>query len=839
MSGRRRIIAITLVASAASLMASSAGGAQTPQTAPVGRVLVSQNTRMPTNDAALPVRGRDIPALAVDPADPGHLVMIDEDFLIGQCDFHASFDGGKTWNGGHLSVPADFANPPCNTFDSGGYAHFNKSVVFGSGQNVYTTFASHRGGQERPESKVVQGEGDSVLVAKSTDGGRTFQTSVVAIPGGPGPQPFMIRPGVAVQTRPQGDRIYAIGWDVLTEPGKGASSGPGDRRLVTTVSDDGGTTWSKPVDAEAPGEQVREPTQPVVAPDGAVYVGWRNRDPAPAPNNIVVAKSADGGATWTRSAVADVTSAPGSHIAGGFPKLAVEPRTGAIDVVYRGIKFGDPDVFFQRSTDGGTTWSPPLRVNDDPQGNKTEQVTPQVFVAPNGRIDVLWVDKRNAYPSPASLDASAQGDVYWAASTDGGATFSPNQRVTDHSMDLDVGLDARIGSYIWYGPTEAPMGDDKVLVAWGDPRLGNVDSDTQDIWMATMQIGATGPAPVETLPKASPENLSVALAQLAYPGGAEKIGSTATSKVVVVNRSDRAAALLGAVAARANDGPELLSPASGLTNNVKDEVSRFKPSGAYVIGTSSSLSSGVTKDLRAAGVRANVVRLSGATPAEEARAVAEALDGRPDEDKAAGKPAFDGAVIVNPDDPAAASAAALAAALRYPVLFTGKDSLPRATTDAIGSLHVPAALVVGSPSSIGEGVMAKLPSPKRLGDAAAVLAESKARGLPVNLAFVGDDRRPVDLALLGGAAARSGALLVAVKAAGVGAARARLDQIQVTPLVDRLVQGRSTTSASANRALIVISIVLAVLGIVLLLAALSARKQRPDNVMAADASSNA
>ena len=94
--------------------------------------------------------------------------MIDEDFLAGQCDHHASFDGGRTWESGHLTVPSGFADPPCRTFGSGGYAHFNKSVVFGSGQNVYTTFASHRREQQRPESNVVAGEGDSVIVNRST-----------------------------------------------------------------------------------------------------------------------------------------------------------------------------------------------------------------------------------------------------------------------------------------------------------------------------------------------------------------------------------------------------------------------------------------------------------------------------------------------------------------------------------------------------------------------------------------------------------------------------------------------------------------------------------------------
>jgi len=119
------------------------GGPAAQGAAPPGRV--SEATRFQAENKD-PVRGRDIPGFAVDPSDPRHVVMVDEEFIAGQCDFHTSFDGGRTWSDGHLTVPSDFADPPCRTYDSGGYAHFNKSVVWGTGQNVYTTFASHRGG---------------------------------------------------------------------------------------------------------------------------------------------------------------------------------------------------------------------------------------------------------------------------------------------------------------------------------------------------------------------------------------------------------------------------------------------------------------------------------------------------------------------------------------------------------------------------------------------------------------------------------------------------------------------------------------------------------------------
>ena len=103
-------------------------------------------------------------------------------------------------------------------------------------------------------------------------------------------------------------------------------------------------------------------------------MAWRNRDdPANAPHPIVVAKSSDGGVTWARTPIADATPAPPSAPApagnAGFPKMAADPRTGNLYVVYVGFTFGDLDTIVQRSTDNGATWSPPVRVNDDPRGN--------------------------------------------------------------------------------------------------------------------------------------------------------------------------------------------------------------------------------------------------------------------------------------------------------------------------------------------------------------------------------------------------------------------------------------------------------------------------------------
>jgi hypothetical protein len=831
---------------------------------------VGENTRF-QSDNNDPLRGRDMPGLAVNPADPRHVVMIDEDFLTGQCDFHVSFDGGRTWDSGHLTVPSDFADPPCRTFDSGGYAHFNKSVVFGSGQNVYTTFASHRGEQQRPESNVVAGEGDSVIVNRSTDGGRTFERGVVAIQGGTNSWPFIIRPGVAVQPRPQGDKLYVVGWHVVNPPGMGASGGAGERKALVASSEDGGRTWSAPVEAQGPEERVREIAPPVVGPDGAVYVAWRNRDdPANAPHPIVVAKSTDGGATWARTPIGDVgpapTSAPAPAGSSGYPRMAVDPRTGALYVVYVGFNFGDLDTIFQRSTDGGATWSPPLRVNDDPTGNGVRQLTPQVFVAPNSRVDVIWIDTRTTPPSGVVPRPAGHADLYYASSTDGGATFSTNRRISDRSMNLDEGLLGRIGTYTWYGPAAAPMGDNVILFAWGDPRFSNVDTATNDIMLATMQLGEAGPAAIDELPQASPSNLSVAASQLAYPGGSERIGAAFTSKLVVVHQDDVPGAMAGAVLARAHASPLFVTDGDSLTKEQREEIGRLNPTGMFVIGGEERIPQRLVDEMTRSGVitrlspppttttvpgstttlpmastattlaptptanRADVIRLTGATSADLGRAIAGAMDVRTDEEKGRSVPAFGGALAVNPASDESAAAIALAAALRYPVLFVERDGVPTATADAINSMAIQKTWVVGSPDAVADTVLTRLPGATRLGGgdmaatSAAVLDEVRALGLPVNVVYVADESRPVDAAVGAAAVARLGGFLLLTPGGDAAAAEEQINELGLSAEVDRIVVGESASSGDVPWALIALSGLLAAAGIFLLDRA--ARKNR-------------
>ncbi len=82
------------------------------------------------------------------------------------------------------------------------------------------------------------------------------------------------------------------------------------------------------------------------------------------------------------------------------------------------------DVMFVRSTDGGLSFSTPVRVNDDGLTNKWHWFG-TFAVAPNGRLDAVWYDSRN------SVANNTDSQLFYSYSTDAGVTWSPNVAVSN------------------------------------------------------------------------------------------------------------------------------------------------------------------------------------------------------------------------------------------------------------------------------------------------------------------------------------------------------------------------------------------------------------------------
>ena len=111
------------------------------------------------------------------------------------------------------------------------------------------------------------------------------------------------------------------------------------------------------------------------------------------------------------------------------------------------------DVMFVRSTNGGVTFSAPVRVNDDPINHSKWHWFGTMSVAPNGRIDSIWLDTRNAANNTDS-------QLFYSYSTDAGMTWAPN-----------VAVSSSFNPFLGY-PNQSKLGDYLTIVS--DNTGGNV-----------------------------------------------------------------------------------------------------------------------------------------------------------------------------------------------------------------------------------------------------------------------------------------------------------------------------------------------------------------------------
>jgi len=216
---------------------------------------------------------------------------------------------------------------------------------------------------------------------------------------------------------------------------------------------------------------------------GTVYAVWptTTSNIAPRPSGaIMVSKSTDKGKTWTTSPMTGFEPTVGS-----FVTVAWSPDGGAqgtLHAVSDGTEnpavSGNTDIYYYKSTDGGTTWSARKNVTDDDPAQLFTQVYPNIAVAPGGRVDIAFFDTRND-------PGTRSNDVYYTSSSDNGATWSKNTRITDKSIDRKIGVFSNNAD------VNAPPGlvatRNFTLVAWDDTRNGDAVGQAQDIYAVDVQ----------------------------------------------------------------------------------------------------------------------------------------------------------------------------------------------------------------------------------------------------------------------------------------------------------------------------------------------------------------
>lgn len=417
-----------------------------------GSMQVEANT--PINEPGL-VHANNSPAAASNPTDPDNVAVVHR---VDRPEFSAELnwtaDGGETWQHTELPLPDGVDRP------------FAPDVAFGPDGELYVSYVDLVGRGNTP---------DNLWLARSDDGGETLS------------DPVQVAGELAFQARLAVDDEGTVHLTWLDAEDVALLSLPERAPIVAAHSTDGGETFSEPVEISDPDRERVGAAVPAVDADGDLVVLYKDfkdnrRDfqnlegpPWDGPEALVATRSEDGGESFEPGVEIDDNLIPTERFLvflPNFPSLAAGPD-GGLYASWSDGRHGDRDVFLARS-DNGESWSDPVRVNDNPTEDGTDQYLPAVSVAPNGRVDVVFHDRRH---DPDNV----MTDAYLAYSHDGGETFG-NARISADSFDSQIGLavadhlepdlGSRLAVVSW---------EDTALPIWTDTRLGERETDRQDI----------------------------------------------------------------------------------------------------------------------------------------------------------------------------------------------------------------------------------------------------------------------------------------------------------------------------------------------------------------------
>ncbi len=454
------VVALALVvAGVGAIIVSSAY--DTPREAAVlGPTLaINEGAANPTDLAA-----NNSPTLARNPVEPNNLVEVNRiDSPAYSCSVHASFDGGGRWAQTPIPAPKG-EEPKC----------FAPDATFSADGTLYVSYVTLKGRANAP---------NNVWISRSTDGGKTL-TEPVKTPLGK--RAFQVRL-TADPTAPK--RIFMT-WLKADELGLYTFSNTGNP-IMAIRSDDGGQNWTKATQvSDASRERVVAPTPAAGKAEGELNVlyldlgddaldyggGHRGRGGAPYDGDwkLVLARSTDNGATWKESVVDDALTPTERFVVftPPAPSLAVDRDSGKLYAAFHDGRNGDPDVLLW--TLDGSEWSGPVKVNDTPKGDGTAQYLPTLSVAPDGRLDVMYYDRRGDR-------TNVLNEVSMQSSFDAGKTFMARVKLSDRAFSSRIGSGLErdlpdLGSRLAMVST-----DTRAYGVWTDTRGGSVKTAKQDI----------------------------------------------------------------------------------------------------------------------------------------------------------------------------------------------------------------------------------------------------------------------------------------------------------------------------------------------------------------------
>lgn len=452
-------------------------------------VIGSENDQSPTQNES---------SIAINPLNPKRLIASAVDYRGNSATWvYNSTDGGATWKSTNLG----FARPDWQSTN-------DPSVAFDRTGRGYLCY----GGFNRATPSLGE---NGIFVSITTDGGGTWGTKHVPVIQHVGQQTpdsafedkYYIHADT-VSTSPFYSRLYI--------PWKRVINRDSSTQIVIARSTDGGRAWTAPVNVSARFVGVSEDTTygqsfPLArtSPNGNVHVVWNSGTE----KAIRYARSTDGGETFSAPtiiqryrpyAVATTINGTTNHRLKGtvraetYPSLSIDNTSGP----YRGWLYlvwsadGVPNVYYSRSSNGGTSWSTPAIIHSD---TTNDQFWPWICVDPsNGHVAVMYSDSRD--------DAdNILVNTYVSYSTDGGTTWT-DRRVGDDANDIRRNPFGNVFSGDYSG---CDMLNGLIYPSWVDMRNTYTTPADNDVYTAVINTRAPE-APTTFVARALPTDATKA-----------------------------------------------------------------------------------------------------------------------------------------------------------------------------------------------------------------------------------------------------------------------------------------------------------------------------------------